>query len=38
MNRYACAWLTGLFFLITVAGHWLSGWSAFVDEQQGLAP
>jgi hypothetical protein len=36
MKRYAYAWLTGLFFLVSIAGHWIFGWFAFVDEQQAL--
>jgi hypothetical protein len=36
MKRYAYAWLTGLFFLVSIAGHWVFGWYAFVDEQQAL--
>lgn len=36
MKRYAYAWLTGLFFLVSIIGHWAFGWLAFVDEQQAL--
>ena len=36
MKRYAYAWLTGLFFLVSIVGHWIFGWFAFVDEQQAL--
>ena len=36
MKRYAYGWLTALFFLISIAGHWIFGWFAFVDEQQSL--
>jgi hypothetical protein len=36
MKRYAYAWLTGLFFFISIVGHWIFGWYAFVDEQQAL--
>jgi hypothetical protein len=32
-SRYSYAWLTGLFFLFSVTGHFLFGWWAFVDEQ-----
>jgi hypothetical protein len=32
-KRYSYAWITLGFFLITVIGHWLFGWFAFVDEQ-----
>ena len=34
MKRYAYAWLTAGFFLISFALHWWFGWVAFVDEQQ----
>jgi hypothetical protein len=34
MKRYAYAWLTGLFFFVSIVGHWVFGWFAFVDEQQ----
>jgi hypothetical protein len=33
-RRYAYAWITGAFFLITIAGHWIFGWFAYVDEQR----
>lgn len=36
MKRYAYGWLTALFFIVSIAGHWIFGWFAFVDEQQGL--
>ncbi|USQ95243.1 DUF6766 family protein [Caulobacter sp. RL271] len=36
MKRYAYAWLTGLFFFVSIVGHWAFGWWAFVDEQQSL--
>ncbi|MBB4640718.1 DUF6766 family protein [Rhizorhapis suberifaciens] len=32
MRRYAYAWITIAFFLISLLGHWLFGWYAFVDE------
>jgi len=32
MKRYAYGWLTALFFLISIAGHWLFGWYAYLDE------
>ena len=34
MKRYAYAWLTAGFFLISLALHWWFGWTSFVDEQQ----
>lgn len=34
MKRYAYGWITALFFLVSIAGHWLFGWWAFVDDAQ----
>jgi hypothetical protein len=36
-NRYGFAWMTGGFFLISLAGHWFFGWFAYVAEQQAHA-
>ena len=36
MKRYAYGWLTAIFFLVSIVGHWVFGWFAFVDEQQSL--
>ena len=36
MKRYAYAWITAAFFLVSIAGHWIFGWYAFVDEQRAL--
>src|SRR5688572_13514002 len=33
-KRYGYAWLTAGFFLFSLAGHWLFGWFAYVDEQR----
>lgn len=33
MKRYAYAWLTGAFFLVSFALHWGFGWYAFISEQ-----
>ena len=33
-RRYAYGWVTAGFFLLTIAGHWLFGWFAFVEEQR----
>lgn len=33
LKRYGYAWVTLGFFLLTLAGHWLFGWFAYVDEQ-----
>lgn len=32
MKRYAYGWLTAIFFLVSIAGHWVFGWYAYVDE------
>jgi hypothetical protein len=32
-KRYGFAWVTGGFFLISLAGHWMFGWFAYVNEQ-----
>lgn len=32
--RYSFAWVTLGFFLITLIGHWLFGWFAYLGEQQ----
>ncbi|MFW2831436.1 DUF6766 family protein [Sphingomonas sp. ID0503] len=31
-RKYAYAWLTVAFFLVSIGLHWLFGWYAFVDE------
>lgn len=36
MKRYAYAWLTAGFFLVSLLLHWLFGWYAFKDEQASL--
>ncbi|MCC6170981.1 MAG: hypothetical protein IT481_03020 [Gammaproteobacteria bacterium] len=33
-KKYGFGWVTGMLFLITLAGHWLTGWFVYVDEQQ----
>jgi len=33
-RRYSYAWVTLGFFLISLAGHWLFGWFAYLNEQQ----
>lgn len=40
MKRYAYAWITLGFFLVSLGLHWLFGWRAFADEaaQHGQAP
>ena len=37
LTRYGFAFVTGGFFLVTLAGHWLFGWFAYVQEQQAHA-
>jgi len=32
-KAYAYLWITGGFFLISLIGHWIFGWFAFVNEQ-----
>lgn len=32
MRKYAYGWLTLLFFLISIVGHWIFGWYAFAQE------
>ena len=38
-KKYGYGWVTLGFFLISLAGHWIFGWFAYVDEQtqQGAA-
>ncbi len=36
-TRYGFAWVTGGFFVITLIGHWVFGWFAYVQEQQAHA-
>jgi hypothetical protein len=33
-SRYGFAWVTLALFLITLSGHWIFGWLAYVREQQ----
>lgn len=33
MKRYAYGWLTAGFFAVSIIGHWVFGWWAYVDEQ-----
>jgi hypothetical protein len=33
-KRYGFAWVTGGFFIVSLIGHWVFGWFAFVNEQQ----
>lgn len=33
LQKYAYAWITLAFFLVSILGHWYFGWRAYVDEQ-----
>ena len=33
-RKYSFAWITLGFLMLTLAGHWIFGWLAFVGEQQ----
>jgi hypothetical protein len=35
-NRYGFAWVTLSLFIITLSGHWIFGWFAYVQEQADL--
>ena len=37
LKGYGYAWVTLGFFLISLVGHWLFGWFAYVSEQQAHA-
>jgi hypothetical protein len=32
MKRYAYGWITPIFFLVSIAGHWIFGWYAFLQD------
>ena len=34
LQRYGFAWVTLALFLITLSGHWVAAWFAYIDEQQ----
>lgn len=40
MKRYAYAWITAAFFLVSIVGHWLFGWFSFVADarEHGASP
>ena len=33
LRKYAYAWITLLFFTVSIGGHWYFGWRAYVNEQ-----
>ena len=35
-RAYSYAWITLGFFIITIVGHWVFGWFAYLNEQQAL--
>ncbi len=39
-SKYGFFWMTALVFVLSLAGHWIFGWYAFVAEQtqQGQTP
>jgi hypothetical protein len=37
LTRYGFAWVTGGFFLVSLLGHWVFAWFAYVQEQQAHA-
>jgi hypothetical protein len=36
LRAYSYAWITLGFFLISIVGHWIFGWFAYLDEQRAL--
>ncbi len=32
-KNYGFVWVTGFLFLLSLVGHWLFGWYAYIDEQ-----
>jgi hypothetical protein len=36
-RAYSYAWITLAFFILTIAGHWIFGWFAYLDEQRALS-
>ena len=37
MRRYAYGWITLIFFLVSMVGHWVFGWFAYLDEAKSHA-
>ena len=37
IHAYGFAWITAGLFLVSLAGHWIFGWFAFVEDQQAHA-
>lgn len=33
LSRYSYGWITLVLFVLTVTGHWIFGWFAYLDEQ-----
>jgi hypothetical protein len=33
-TRYGFLWVTGALFLLTLSGHWIFGWFAYINDQQ----
>ncbi|RWO51686.1 DUF6766 family protein [Mesorhizobium sp.] len=36
-RAYSYAWITLGFFIISIVGHWVFGWFAYLDEQRALS-
>jgi hypothetical protein len=36
-KKYSFAWVTLGFLVVSLVGHWVFGWFAYLDEQQALA-
>jgi hypothetical protein len=34
LKRYGYLWATLILFLLSIVGHWIFGWLAYIDEQQ----
>ncbi|MEJ0013554.1 MAG: DUF6766 family protein [Bauldia sp.] len=32
-RRYGYAWITAIFFVVTIVGHWIFGWYAYVNDE-----
>ena len=37
MRRYAYGWITLIFFVVSMVGHWAFGWFAYLDEAKSHA-
>jgi hypothetical protein len=37
-SKYGYLWITLAFFVLSLVGHWLFGWFAYVNEQHTVPP